>query len=115
MSGKRILVVDDEAMVLESVRMTLTHYGFTVETATGGADALTKLAESSYDLVITDRKMPGMPGDQLAAQIKKQWPRLPVILLTGYPPDGMPPGVDAIALKPFSTADLRGTITKLLG
>ena len=113
MSGKRILVVDDEAMVLESVRMTLTHYGFAVETASSGPEALSKLAEGQFDLVVTDRKMPGMAGAQLAAQVKKRLPLLPIILLTGYPPESTPPGVDAILLKPFSTAELRSTIHKL--
>jgi CheY-like chemotaxis protein len=94
--------------------MTLTHYGFAVETAGGGREALAKLAEKEFALVVTDRKMPGMPGDQLAAQIKERWPHLPVILLTGYPPECTPSGVDAIVLKPFSTAELRGAIHKLI-
>jgi len=113
MSGKRILVVDDEAMVLESVRMTLTHYGYTVETASSGPEALSKLAAGEFHVVVTDRKMPGMPGDQLAGEIKKQWPQLPVILLTGYPPESVPSSVDAVVLKPFSTAQLKKTIEGL--
>ncbi|MFO1500731.1 MAG: response regulator [Verrucomicrobiota bacterium] len=114
MSSNRILVVDDEAMVLESVRMTLAHFGYSVETACTGNEALDKLGADRFSLVVTDRKMPGMSGDQLAAEIKQQWPGLPVILLTGYPPGRKPPGVDVILLKPFSTADLRSTVQALL-
>jgi CheY-like chemotaxis protein len=116
MSGNRILVVDDEELVLESLRMTLAYYGYTVETASGGSQALLKLehAESEYGLVVTDRKMPKMTGDQLSARIKQQWPHLPVIMVTGYPPDCKPPGVDVVLLKPFSTAGLRATVEALM-
>jgi two-component system, cell cycle sensor histidine kinase and response regulator CckA len=114
MAGIRILVVDDERMVLESVRMTLVHYGYSVEAACGGPEALAALHSSEFALVITDRKMPGMSGDQLAKEIKAQFPGLPVVLLTGYPPDRKPPGVDVVLLKPFSTQELRGVIEALL-
>ena len=114
MSGKRILVVDDEALVLESLRMTLAFYGYTVETASGGATALEQLERAQFDLVVTDRKMPKMTGDQLAARIKQQWPHLPVIMVTGYPPDFKPPGVDVVLLKPFSTAGLRAAVDALM-
>ena len=58
--------------------------------------------------------MPEMTGEQLAAAIKAQWPKLPVIMLTGYPPGQKPAAVDAILLKPFSTAELRATIRRLI-
>ena len=113
MTLNRILVVDDEAMVLESVRMTLAHYGYNVDTATSGGQALTKLASLDYALVVTDLRMPVMTGDQLALEIKKQWPCLPVVLLTGFPPVRKPPGVDIVLLKPFSSADLQSTVHAL--
>jgi CheY-like chemotaxis protein len=114
MPNKRILVVDDEAMVLDAVRMTLTHYGYSVETASSGAEALEKLLSTNFDLIVTDLKMPGMTGDQLAREVKKRQPDMPVILLTGYPPERQPAEVDAILLKPFSTTDLRATVTALM-
>jgi CheY-like chemotaxis protein len=114
MCGNRILVVDDEAMVLESVRMTLTHYGLSVETAPGAREALAKLSTGEYEVLVTDLKMPGMTGDQLAREVKKRYPDMPIILLTGYPPEVRPSNVDAILLKPFSTADLRSTIAALI-
>ena len=114
MPGERILVVDDEALVLESVRMTLVHYGYTVETASCGAEALAKVTSSEYALLITDRKMPGMNGDQLASQVKKHRPALPVVLLTGFPPDTHPAAVDVVLLKPFSTMELRNTVAALI-
>jgi DNA-binding response OmpR family regulator len=114
MAGNIILVVDDEGMVLDSLRMTLTFYGYSVETASSGTEALEKLAHTEFALVVTDRKMPTMTGDQLAALIKKQWPQLPVIMLTGYPPESKPAGVDTVLLKPFSIAGLSAAIKALL-
>ena len=114
MPPKRILVVDDEVTVLESVRMTLEHYGYSVETAPSGAEALAKLVVGDFALVVTDLRMPNMAGDELAIQIKSRWPRLPILLLTGFPPEQKPAAVDAILLKPFSTAELRSTVAMLL-
>jgi CheY-like chemotaxis protein len=114
MSVKPILVVDDEPMVLESLRLTLMHFDYSVDTAGSGAEALAKLNETEYALVLTDGKMPVMRGDQLALLIKSRWPGLPVILLTGFPPERKPEGVDAVVLKPFSIPELRGTISAFL-
>jgi CheY-like chemotaxis protein len=115
MVAQRILVVDDEAMVLDAVRLTLTHYGYRVETASSAAEALAKMPEGNYQLVVTDLKMPCMTGDELAREIKQRHPGIPVILLTGYAPDIPPADVDAILLKPFSTSELRSTVAAALG
>jgi CheY-like chemotaxis protein len=114
MGDKRVLVVDDEPMVLESVRMTLSFYGYSVDTAVNAAQAIEKLARGCFSLLVTDRKMPGMSGEQLALIAKQQYPNLPILLLTGYPPEQKPPGIDVVILKPFSTQDLRLTVAKLL-
>jgi CheY-like chemotaxis protein len=113
MSRKRILVVDDEAMVLDAVRLTLNHYGYMVETASNAADALNKLPGAGFDLLVTDLKMPGMTGDQLAREAKRRYPTLPVILLTGYPPEVYPASIDTLLLKPFSNQELRDAVERL--
>ena len=77
-SACRILVVDDEAMVCESVRLLLAYDGHQVETACSGPDALAKLETAIFDLVFTDYSMPGMKGDELAAKIKQRDPNKPV-------------------------------------
>jgi CheY-like chemotaxis protein len=115
MEGKKILVVDDEPMVLEATRVTLTHYKYSVVTVSNGTDALAMLEADEFGLVITDRKMPGMSGDELAVTIKSRWPQMPVILLTGYPPDRKPASVNAVLLKPFATLELRKLVEELLG
>ena len=84
---KRILVVDDEPFVCESIRMLLAHDGHEVETAQGGEEALAKYDPARFDLIFTDFSMPGMKGDQLATAIKEKKPARPVVMLTaGYGP-----------------------------
>jgi len=82
----RILLVDDEPMVLESCRLTLASGGFDVVTASSGAEALIKLTETKVEMVVTDRKMPGMTGEELAKAIKAQWPHVRVIIMPRLPP-----------------------------
>src|SRR5258706_9241625 len=112
---KRILVVDDEPFVCESIKMLLTHDGHQVETALGAEEALLKYDPSRFDLVFTDFSMPGMKGDQLALAIKKQEPARPVIMLTAFPPATVPPAIDLIVTKPFDLKTLRDALRKLLG
>jgi len=113
-SGCRILVVDDEAMVCESVRLLLAYDGHKVETACSGPEALTKLETGIFDLVFTDYSMPGMKGDELATKIKQRDPNKPVILLTAFPPSTRPSGIDLIITKPFYLATLREAMESVM-
>ena len=110
----RILVVDDQPVFVNILRHYLSSDLHTVDTAHDGREALEKFAARTFDLVITDRAMPHMPGEQLAAAIKEASPQTRVILLTGYskPEDvGTPdPAVDALVLKPVTHAALRAII-----
>ena len=80
----RVLAVDDQPLPLQVVAGYLAADGHTVETATNGQEALKKFQAGEFDVVITDRAMPVMNGDQLAAMIKATTPDIPVILLTGF-------------------------------
>ena len=107
----KVLVVDDESSVRDSIRMLLEFHGHTVETADGGALGLTRLETERFDLVITDYLMHGMRGDQLAAAIKQRHPALPIILATAFADDLKANGtlngiVDHLLIKPFSMAEL---------
>ena len=109
--GMRVLVADDEPMVREVIRLFLCEAGHTAELAEDGASALAKFRCGSYDLVLTDRAMPEMSGDQLAAAIKAINASTPVILLTGFGDamhaDGeLPKGVDVVVAKPFTMKSL---------
>ena len=114
--GHRILVVDDEALVREIIGIYLAEDNHEVVFAHHGADGLSKFQEEEFDLVLTDRSMPHMSGDELAVAIKQIRPQVPVLLLTGYGdfmgPGQTPAGVDAIVSKPFTLGALREAIGK---
>lgn len=110
---KSVLVVDDEPAVRDLIQALLRHLGHRVETATGGADALEKLERGEYDLVMTDFLMPGMKGDQLAGEIRKRKPHLPIILLTGHSPDCISTEFSLVLAKPFTRDDLKRAISAL--
>ncbi|OGG46231.1 MAG: hypothetical protein A3F84_28745 [Candidatus Handelsmanbacteria bacterium RIFCSPLOWO2_12_FULL_64_10] len=108
----RILVVDDEPAVREFVAASLVADGHYVETADDGSDGLQRFHSGQFDLVLTDRAMPRMNGDQLAAAVKAASPQTPVILLTGFgdlmePLGDRPAGVDLVLSKPVGLRALR--------
>ncbi|HEY1934514.1 MAG TPA: PAS domain S-box protein [Acetobacteraceae bacterium] len=88
-----ILVVDDDNLVLTNMTAMLEDLGHTVHEANSGRQALEVLRRGTrIDLVITDQAMPRMTGMQLIAEIKTEWPDLPIVLATGYaelPPDAV--------------------------
>lgn len=109
-----ILLVDDEGIVRSATAEMLRDLGHTVAEATGGHDAIARLAEYAADIVITDYKMPRMSGAELAERIGETHPDLPLLLITGYTgsaeeaPDL--PRLD----KPFRRAELAAAIDALL-
>jgi len=115
----QVLVVDDEPAIREVLAIMLATDGHTVLTACDSEDALRKLELREWDIVMTDRAMPGMGGDELAARIKDKRPLLPVILLTGYtgPMESAGPHarmIDGIIKKPFTGSELREGIERAL-
>ena len=91
--------------------------GHEVTSAGDGPDALRLFGNGAFDLVITDKSMPGMNGDQLATEVKKISPATPVILLTGFGQfleEEEVPDADVIASKPISLESLRAAIVTAL-
>jgi CheY-like chemotaxis protein len=111
---KRILVVDDEPFVCESIKLLLAHDGHHVETATGAEEALAKYDPARFDVVFTDFSMPGMKGDELAVAIKERDPSRPVVMLTAFPPFKVPAAIDLVVTKPFMLETLREALRKVL-
>jgi len=112
-----VLVVDDETVVRKIVGEYLKMDGHIVEAANSGDDGLEKFRNSRFDLVLVDRAMPGMSGDQVAATIKDANPAVPVIMLTGFgammeAADEKPTGVDFIVGKPVTIKALRAAVSK---
>jgi two-component system, OmpR family, response regulator ArlR len=116
---RQILVVDDEPLVCEAVKMMLNFDGHEVDICHTGKDALELLEQRAYDLVITDYKMPGMKGDELAQRVKSQWPQMPVVMITAYvellenSKGAYNCGVDHVLSKPFLLESLREAILKV--
>lgn len=80
----KILVVDDELVLAETLKDLLIFHGYTVEIATNGVLAQQKLDQSQFDLVISDIRMPMMDGMQLLQHINQNHRGLPVILISGF-------------------------------
>lgn len=113
----QILVVDDEPVVRKVISEFLKTDGHTVEDAKNGPDGLEKFRKGKFDLVLVDRAMPEMNGDQVATAIKSSHPTTPVIMLTGFgsmmeAAGERPLAVDFVVGKPVTMADLRAAVAK---
>lgn len=119
--NERILLVDDEPAVVKMTSQTLKRLGYRVTTTTSSIEALRlfKGAPGSFDLLITDITMPGLPGDKLAVEILKIRKNFPVILCTGYNQNVSDDtvkkmGISALKFKPLVKKDLAMTIRDVL-
>ncbi|MDB6155839.1 MAG: Histidine kinase [Chthoniobacteraceae bacterium] len=112
----RILVVDDEPLVREVIAIYLGEDNHIITTACNGREGLEKFNADNFDVVLTDRAMPEMNGEQLAFEIKQRNPKQPVILLTGFGESAgdEPMGVDLVVSKPFTMNTLRSAISRCL-
>ena len=115
----RLLVVDDDIQMLSALEAALRHKGHTVETASNGIDAASKLENSAAGVqaVITDLKMPGMDGIELLHHVRRTKPAIPVILLTAFGTvqtavEAMKAGADDFLVKPFSHQALDDILSK---
>jgi CheY-like chemotaxis protein len=117
--GAKILIVDDEPMVRQSIKMMLKFVGYEAEAAENGQTALAMLSEKPFDLVITDYSMPDLRGDQLVAQIRERFPDQKIIMATAFVEEykvfGQPStSINALLTKPFSIEDLTKTVEQVL-
>ena len=111
MQNKSILVVDDEQSILHSLSRDLECTGVKVTTATSGEEAIAKINNSSFDLVMTDLLMPGLDGFQVVKAAKEKNLQTMVIILTGYGAvesaiDALRLGADDFLQKPCDTDEL---------
>jgi len=97
------------------VGMSLREAGYFVDDANDGAAGLRMFKERSWDLVITDRAMPGMEGEQFAEEIRKISTDVPLILITGYLESNTRADLfDEVLEKPFTRADLLAAARRVL-
>uniref|UniRef100_UPI0040559C7D response regulator n=1 Tax=Candidatus Electronema sp. TaxID=2698783 RepID=UPI0040559C7D len=114
---KKILIVDDEEVILFLYREELEEEGFAVETALNGEQALRQFEAAPPDLVILDINMPGMNGIEVLRQMKERNAGLPVILSSAYPEYKQDFGAwasDEYIVKSANTADLKTAVHKYL-
>jgi len=119
MSGKRVLVVDDDAKTVELVKLYLNRDGYRVITAYDGITALRLARESHPDLIVLDIMLPGLDGLSVLRHIRLKDERLPVLILSakGAPDDrikGFSCGVDDYLAKPFNLEEFLLRIERLL-
>jgi PAS domain S-box-containing protein len=116
-----VLLVEDEIAVRDMTRTALEAYGYTVLTASNGEDAWHTLAaqHGHIDLLLTDVVMPGVSGPELAARVRKEYPAIAVVFMSGYTSDsvlrqGVETGEADFIQKPFNTAALATKLRHVL-
>lgn len=121
LGGKRILIADDESMIRDTVKDVLNAYGCDVAVAGNGQEALDRLAAQTFDLVLSDIKMPDVSGYEVFAAAKNVNPDTPVILMTGFGYDpnhsivrARREGLAAVLFKPFKVDQLLGELRTAL-
>jgi DNA-binding response OmpR family regulator len=117
---KPILVVEDEAIMRESLRDWLTDEGYPVETAEHGEEALKAIGERDFSLLILDMKLPGKDGLEVLREAKAQRPKIKGLIITAYPSvdtvvEAMKLGAIDYLTKPFPLDALEKLIQKTLG
>lgn len=111
----KILVVDDEQSMRDFLKILLQKEGYTVDTGNNADSALDILEKSSYDLIISDIRMPGMSGLEMLGIIKEKYPNMPVIMITAFasPDDAvsaMQNGAFDYISKPFNVDEIKSVI-----
>jgi two-component system, OmpR family, response regulator len=119
MSGKRILVVDDEPSIVDAVATALRYEGFEVDEATAGRDALRAVAEREPDLVVLDWMLPDLEGIEVGRRMRERGFKSAILFLTAK--DGVENKVEALraggddyVTKPFSLAEIVARVQAIL-
>ena len=119
MSGVKVLVVDDEAVIRRGVCRVLEGRGYQAEASESGYEAVERLQKVPFSIVITDLKMPGMDGIEVLKAIKILQPEVPVIIITGYSTvdtavEAMKNGAFDYISKPFTPKQIIEMVEKAL-
>ncbi|KTQ98737.1 Fis family transcriptional regulator [Aureimonas ureilytica] len=119
---KSVLCVDDSASIRQMVSFTLESAGYAPDTAVDGADALTKLDQNKYQLIITDLNMPNLDGIGMIKKVREmpQHAGVPIVMLTtesdeGKKQEGKAAGATGWIVKPFDQTKLVAVVNKLIG
>jgi DNA-binding response OmpR family regulator len=118
----RILVVDDEPLIADTLVSIFRQYGYSALASYGGRDALGKAEEFSPDLMVTDVVMPDVDGIEVALRVKARWPQCRIVLLTGQTistdlaekAQGLSSGFEVLE-KPIQPLELLARVQEILG
>ena len=118
MSAKKILVVDDEKLIVKGIRFSLEQDGMEVDCAYDGEEALSLARQCEYDLVILDVMLPKLDGFQVCQQIR-EFSDMPVVMLTAKSEDmdkilGLEYGADDYITKPFNILEVKASIKAIM-
>ena len=116
----RVLVIDDEPFVRDTLGEILRQQHHQVVVANDGVSGLARFSESPFDLVMTDLAMPGMSGWQVAQAVKAARPQVPVVLVTGWGVEVQPDelethGIARVMTKPFRFEDVQEIVASCRG
>lgn len=116
---RKILIIDDEALVRNYVRRALASRGWAVTEMDNGASALDLLRRETFDVVICDLKMPDMRGEEVVKRIRESLPAVRVIVITGSVSNITSPivpgvSVDGFLIKPFGIDEIRDLAEKVI-
>ncbi|MEO7161891.1 MAG: response regulator [Bdellovibrionia bacterium] len=116
---RKVLVIDDDPAILETLELVLSQQDLEVTKADSGMAAVEAAKRGSFDIAITDFKMPGMNGLDTLAALKKIAPLLPVIVITGFATENTASefkrlGAFGLIRKPFALDDLFAVVNKAL-
>lgn len=119
MEKERILIVDDEALILEMVASYVSHIGFEAKTAQNGREALEQLRKEPFTILITDVKMPEMDGFELMRTVRSEFPDIHIIAMTGHGvsytfTDVVESGATDYVPKPFSLDEMRAKLNRVV-
>jgi DNA-binding response OmpR family regulator len=116
---RRILVVDDDPGIGQMLTKALGRHGFQVDATTSADEALVRTGTTRYDAALVDLVMPGRDGADLSAALRRQFPGLPVGLLTGYAHSPLIPAFEksgmAVFKKPVQIQDLVDFLDREIG
>jgi DNA-binding NtrC family response regulator len=115
----RVLIIDDDKVIRETLAFTLEDEGYTVDTAETGKEAIEKTNSEFYNLAIVDWRLPDFEGTKLLRELKATTPRMVKIMLTGYPSmnnaiDAVNEHADAFLTKPVAIDELLLKMEQLL-
>lgn len=116
--GKKVLVVDDEKLIVKGIRFSLEQDGMEVDSAYDGEEALLKIRDNSYDIILLDVMLPKLNGFEVCQQVR-EFSSVPIVMLTAKGEDmdkilGLEYGADDYIIKPFNILEVKARIKAII-